>query len=80
MADTAALGPVVARAFMRQPGGKDKHQGLSKFILGTAKRVLRGRLTGSWKRTPFFDTETMTPVATPRVLTSEERATLPLRR
>jgi len=35
--------------------------------------VLRARLDGSYRRTPFFDAATGTPIAPPRVLTAAER-------
>lgn len=35
--------------------------------------VLRARVTGTWKRSPFFDADNFTPVLAPRVLTLEER-------
>jgi hypothetical protein len=34
---------------------------------------MRARLSGSWKSSPFFRADNGAPVATPRVLSSEER-------
>ena len=76
LADKSALGPVVARAYLPGHGDKQRHEGLATLIWRTAKRVGTGRLTGRWKKTPFFDLETMKPVRDPYVLTKTERAAL----
>ncbi|MEM6374247.1 MAG: hypothetical protein AAF727_15935 [Pseudomonadota bacterium] len=39
-----------------------------------ARGALPARLTGAWKNTPFFDTETLQPVAEIKVLSRAERA------
>jgi hypothetical protein len=43
--------------------------GLARF----AGLVLRARLDGSYRRTPFFVTTTGEPVVIPRILTQSER-------
>ena len=75
--DPDALGPVVARAFVRKPSGKRGHEGLARFIAGFARRAIGARLTGKWKDTPFFDAEG-TPVADVHLVTKAERDALPL--
>src|SRR5664279_4902796 len=42
-------------------------------MLGIMKSVLGTRLSGAYKRNPFFGTETGTPIARPRELTKSER-------
>ncbi|MEO0668444.1 MAG: DUF6151 family protein [Pseudomonadota bacterium] len=72
-----ALGPVVARAFVRKPSGKRGHEGLPRFIAGFARRAIGARLTGRWKDTPFFGTDGR-PVADVHLVTKAERDALPL--
>ena len=72
-----ALGPVVARAFVRKPNGKRGHEGLPRFIWGFATRSLGARITGRWKKTPFFNADG-TPVSPVHLVSKAERAALPL--
>ena len=69
-----ALGPIIARAFVRKPNGKIGHEKLGTFIYRFASRALSRRFSGKWKDTPFFDTETLTPVSDIYVLSAEQRA------
>jgi hypothetical protein len=46
--------------------------GIARF----AGMVIRARMDGSFRRTPFFDTGTGTAVIAPRVLNSHEREAL----
>jgi hypothetical protein len=46
-------------------------------LLRLMKSTIGARLGGAWKRNPFFDTATGTPVRQPRVLTADERERLP---
>lgn len=73
--DPARLGPVRARGFVPQAGGKTRHEGAVAMIWGLASRMLAARLSGRWRDTPFFDAQGR-PVAEARVLTTEERAAL----
>ncbi len=75
--DPDALGPVVARAFVRKANGKRGHEGLPRFLFGFATRALGARLTGRWKDTPFFDSDG-NPVADVHIVTQAERDALPL--
>jgi hypothetical protein len=76
--DTAALGPIIARGFLPSPGGKPKHDGLGVLIWRTLSRVARARLSGSWKRTPFFNVETLETVRPITVLPKGTRGALTL--
>ncbi|WP_299742857.1 DUF6151 family protein [uncultured Tateyamaria sp.] len=73
--DDSALGPVVARAFVRKPNGKRGNEGGLKFMFGFAKRALSRRITGLWKQTPFFNADG-TPVRNIHVVSDKERAGL----
>lgn len=77
----AALGPVRARAFRRYAtGDPDTLPGSSRLspslLLAIVRRTLVARMSGAYKRTPFFDAEGL-PVATPRRLDDVERVRLP---
>ncbi|MGR3621697.1 DUF6151 family protein [Pseudophaeobacter sp.] len=71
-----ALGKVVARANMPQPGKPPRSTGMIRMVYGIFSRMITARLSGLWRQTPFFDVETGTPVAEPEVLTKEARARL----
>lgn len=69
----ATLGPVRARVMTRFarggpiPGGR-VHNGFSlRIIVATLWRVLRWRLNGDHRHSPFFDPATGTPVADPHM-------------
>ena len=47
--------------------------GMVPGILRILAMVLRARLNGAYKRTPFFFTNTGAPVVTPKILTDKER-------
>ncbi|MGI9045325.1 MAG: DUF6151 family protein, partial [Burkholderiales bacterium] len=55
--------------------GRVKSTPVSNFlaILGLMKSVIGTRLSGAYKRNPFFGAETGTPLARPRELTKAER-------
>ncbi|WP_415920006.1 DUF6151 family protein [Tateyamaria sp. SN6-1] len=74
--DPDALGPPVARAFVRKANGKRGHEGLAQFISGFAARSLSARITGRWKQTPFFKDDG-TPVAPIYHVSQAERDALP---
>lgn len=77
--DPSVFGPVQCEGFMAKANGKYRHRGLPAMIWGFAKRVIAARVSGRWKKTPFFEVPGGAPVAELRVLTSEERAALPLK-
>ncbi|WP_299663726.1 DUF6151 family protein [uncultured Ruegeria sp.] len=72
--DTNDLGPVTTRGFVPGQDGKQTHEKIRYAAWGLLKRVLKSRLSGSWKKTPFFSSGTGEPVVQPTVLTKEERA------
>lgn len=78
LADRTPLGPVVARAFVPAKGGGTRHEGAGVFLLGTLRRILTARLTGRWRKTPFFDVEQGTPILPVHVMSAAECAALPL--
>lgn len=77
--DPAPLGKPKAEAFVPQPGGGTKNKLGFGFVYGFLTRTMAARLSGRWKQTPFFDVATGTPNGPVRVLTSEDRAALPLK-
>ncbi|WP_171236787.1 DUF6151 family protein [Ruegeria sp. HKCCA6837] len=74
--DTSILGPVTTRGFVPRPNGKQKHEKIRFAAFGLIRRVAISRLSGRWKNTPFFDKKTSEPVATPVVISKDERAAL----
>jgi len=74
----SAFGPVRMRVGMKSAKGTPKPMGASTTIsiLRFMGRLIRARLNGSYKITPFFDPETGTPRVSPKVLTPNERAGL----
>ncbi len=74
LSDTAALGPVTTRGFVPGPDGKQHHERLRFAALGLLGRLIRSWTTGSWKSTPFFDVAGKAPVASPTVLSKEDRS------
>ncbi len=70
------LGPVTTRGFVPQENGKQKHEKVRYAAVGLIKRVISSRLSGSWRKTPFFDAQTSEPVTQPKILTKEERGRL----
>lgn len=77
IAAPSALGPVKTHAFIPKPNGKSGNTGLAVFIWGFAKRMIGGRISGSWRNTPFFD-DTGKAIAEVQHLTAEDRAKAPL--
>ena len=75
IADKDRLRPVSTRGFVPQPNGRQKHEKLMSAASGLLGRVIKSRVSGSWRKTPFFDPDTGEPVATPTVLDRAERAT-----
>ena len=70
-----SFGPVRMVINTRSARGHVKSTPVSNLVamLGIMKSVIATRLSGSYKRNPFFGTETGTPVARPRNLTKAER-------
>lgn len=77
--DPAALGKVRAEAFVPQPDGTTKNKLGFGFVYGFLTRTIAARLSGRWKQTPFFDLATGAPNGPIKELSSEDRASLPLK-
>ncbi|EJL78500.1 hypothetical protein PMI15_04349 [Polaromonas sp. CF318] len=74
----SAFGPVRMRVGMKSAKGTPKAMAFSTTmaILQFMGRLVRARLDGSYRKTPFFDPETGAPRVSPKVLTPDERARL----
>lgn len=63
LADQAALPPVAVRVFRKHASGRvPDSKGAGHLYWNFARRALRSRLTGGWKRNPFFRPDG-TPIA-----------------
>ncbi|WP_299623869.1 DUF6151 family protein [uncultured Tateyamaria sp.] len=78
LSDDSPLGPVVTRAFVRKANGKRGHEGFGRSLLGLVSNAGPALITGRWKKTPFFDLQTGTPVREVYVVSAAERAALDL--
>ena len=69
-----AFGPVRMHVNTKSAIGQDKPKatGLLSGTLRIIGMVLRARLDGSYKQTPFFVLESNTPIVTPKVLSDQE--------
>lgn len=74
-----ALGRVTTMAFYKTVKGKPQHKGMARFVWGVFGRVAAARVTGRWKDTPFFDTDTLKPVSAVHVVPKAERAEITAR-
>jgi len=74
-ARAAAFGPPRAPVNTKHAYGKVTTNAWSVLhsIVRIVARVLRARLDGSWRRSPFFPPDSAAPVVAPRVLNREER-------
>jgi hypothetical protein len=75
---TEVFGPVRLRSVTKSAKGPVESSVLANAvgIAGIIASVIGARLSGSCKRTPFFDVANGTPVAVPTVLTPQEREQL----
>jgi hypothetical protein len=71
-----SFGPVRIWVHTKSASGapKPEQRGLGKALRWVIRTVLKARLNGDYKRTPFFRADTGAPIVTPRVLTRAERA------
>jgi Family of unknown function (DUF6151) len=69
------FGPVRMRVNTKTAQGSVKSSplGTISVLSGFVARLAAARLTGSYRRTPFFDPHTGAPVVTPTVLSRSER-------
>jgi hypothetical protein len=74
-----SFGPVRMVLNTKSAGGRVKSTPVANLVamLGVMKAVIGARLSGAYKRNPFFGTEAGTPVARPRELTKAERERVP---
>lgn len=73
-----AFGPVRMWVNTKSAKGhpKPEQKGLGKALRWFIGTVLKARLTGDYRHTPFFRVETDTPIVAPRVLSSAEHASV----
>ena len=73
--DISDFGPVQARGFTKLaepgPGAPTKDMGLLTMLGGFLRRVVQSYLSGTARKTPFFDADGA-PVVVPHVLSAEE--------
>ena len=71
----SSFGPVRMRVNTKHAKGKPKLMPISTIasVLRFMSSLIRARLDGSYKSTPFFDPDRGTPFVPPKVLTSSER-------
>jgi hypothetical protein len=71
----SSFGPVRMRVNTKHAKGKPKSMPISTIasVFRFMSSLIRARLDGSYKSTPFFDPDRGTPFVTPTVLTSSER-------
>ncbi|MEX0305048.1 MAG: DUF6151 family protein [Leisingera sp.] len=74
--DKDALGKVRAKAFIPAPGKQSRTKGGGVMAWGILSRMITGRLSGRWRETPFFDTDSGQPVSEPETLSKEQRTQL----
>lgn len=74
IADPGALGPVTTRGFVPQPGGRQSHEKLRYAAVGLLTRVAKSWVSGNWRNTPFFNSDSGDPVVLPKILSKSERA------
>lgn len=72
----SAFGPVTARVFSDGADGvrRPASTGFATTVLKLAVIILGARISGAYRRTPFFREDMRSPVATPHVLTAAEYA------
>lgn len=72
----SSFGPVRMRAHTSNAKGKPKPMRLSTFtsVMRFMAGVVRARVDGSYKRTPFFDSNRGDPIVVPKVLSTSELA------
>jgi len=70
-----SFGPVRMVLNTKSARGRVKSTPVSNLVamLGVMTSVIGTRLSGAYKRNPFFETETGTPIARPRELAKAER-------
>lgn len=72
--DQAAIGPVRASAFIPNSAGTAKHKGMGRSVWAALSRIAAARVTGRWRKNPFFDAETLAPVCAVQIVDKDVRA------
>lgn len=74
----SSFGPVRMRVNTKHAKGKPKLMPISAIasVFRFMSSVIRSRVNGSYRSTPFFASDRGTPVVSPKVLTSSERERL----
>lgn len=74
----SSFGPIKARINTRSATGNPKPPTHGTFgaIFNILGRLIGARFSGDYKRTPFFDVASGTPIVTPIVMTPAERSKL----
>lgn len=69
-----SFGPIRMRVHTKYAKGepKPKSMGLAATVMRFTGMLLRARLDGSYKQTPFFVAESGTPIVCPKVLSRQE--------
>jgi len=70
------LGKVRARGFIPQNDGKARHKGAGGMVWRMLSRFVSAWISGRWRDTPFFASDTGAPVAEAKIPTKEERKAL----
>ncbi|MCB1364527.1 MAG: hypothetical protein KDK02_10415 [Rhodobacteraceae bacterium] len=71
-----SVGPVRVHSFVPRPGGRSAHRGWGRMILRLVTGMGGARLSGRWRRTPFFDPDSGAPVAEATIPDKAARAAL----
>jgi hypothetical protein len=73
-----SFGPVRMRVNTKHAKGKPQSMPISTIasIIRFLSSVIRARLDGSYRHTPFFASDRGTPIVTPKVLSNDERERL----
>lgn len=69
-----AFGPIRMHVHTRYAKGEvtQKSRGVAAGILRVTGMILRARINGSYKQTPFFAPESGAPIVTPKLLSPQE--------
>ena len=73
----ALIGPVrgsVHQQYARDGAGDYKAMNIPLMLVKVLGRTIAARISGSYRKNPFFHAETGAPVASPHILSDEERA------
>jgi hypothetical protein len=71
--DPRIFGSVIYDSFLKDSKGKLKSSGVSKVIYRFLKRALASRISGRWKKTPFFIIPENIPLDKPFVISKEQK-------